>query len=82
MEAKSGQLLWDATITAVSKRKAEGSGKIIDAYSVHYKEWASRFVEWVKPSRVVEPSDHNRLLQVRCDSTLVGYTAMKLWLTF
>jgi hypothetical protein len=32
---------------------------------VHYKEWSTRFDEWVKPIRVVEPSAHNILVQVR-----------------
>jgi hypothetical protein len=36
---------------------------MIDAYRVRYKDWGSRFVEWVKPNRVVEPTEHNRLLQ-------------------
>jgi Bromodomain len=66
VESKSAQMLWDASVTALSKRESSGSGKgsVIDAYRVQYMEWGSRFVEWVKPSRVVEPSEHNRLLQV------------------
>jgi len=63
VESKTAEMLWDATVKAVSKRPAEGSDKIIDAYRVEYKEWGSRFVEWVKTNRVVEPSEHNRQLQ-------------------
>lgn len=70
VEAKSAELLWDATIMAVSERKYEGSGKIIDAYRVEYKEWGRRFVEWVKPNRVVEPTENNRQLQVSLPSLI------------
>jgi leucyl-tRNA synthetase len=65
VESKSG-LIWDATVTAQSKRRSSDGGEdlLVDAYRVEYKEWGSRFVEWVQPSRVVEPNDHNRSLQV------------------
>ena len=66
VESKSAHAMWDATITAISKTMESETNhySIIDAYRVEYKEWGSRFVEWVKPSRVVEPSEHNRLRQV------------------
>ena len=64
VESKSGEMLWDATVTAVSVRMVNGSTKIIDAYRVEYKDWGRRFVEWVNPSRVVEPSENNLQLQV------------------
>jgi Bromodomain len=64
VESKSKQHFWDATVTAVSRRRDESSGSfVIDAYRVQYKGWSSRFTEWVVPSRVVEPNEHNRALQ-------------------
>ena len=59
-------MLWNGSILEHSKRvsKCSGDYSVVDAYKVQYKKWNNRFVEWVKPSRVVEPSDHNRLLQV------------------
>jgi hypothetical protein len=35
------------------------------SYRVHYKEWSSRFDEWVHPSRVLEMNDVNLELQQR-----------------
>ena len=64
VESKSGDMLWDAAVTAVSARKMIRSSQIIDAYRVEYKNWGRRFVEWVNPSRVVEPSENNLQLQV------------------
>jgi len=66
VETKSKVLLWDATVTAVSRRRIDDSFTkfLIDAYRVRYKGWNSRFVEWVRPCRVVEPNENNRLLQV------------------
>jgi Bromodomain len=64
VESKSKQHFWDAKITAISRRRDESSGSfVIDAYRVQYKGWSSRFSEWVVPSRVVEPNEHNRALQ-------------------
>jgi hypothetical protein len=65
VESKPAQLMWDAAVTAVSRRRLEGpnTGLLIDAYRIQYKGWSSRFIEWVKPNRVVEPSENNRLLQ-------------------
>jgi hypothetical protein len=67
VESKPGQLLWDASISAVSRRRLENppTGFLIDAYRVQYAGWSSRFIEWVEPNRVVEPNENNRLLQVR-----------------
>lgn len=66
VESKSGQMLWDASVTAVSKKQIAGPPKtsVIDAYRVDYKGWGKRFTEWVKPDRVVEPNENNRSLQV------------------
>jgi hypothetical protein len=65
VESPSSDSLWDATIVAVSQiNDPEKKGcVIIDAYQVHYTGWSTRFVEWVAPDRVVEPSEHNRMFQ-------------------
>jgi hypothetical protein len=62
-------MLWDASIVAHSKRNVTDLSKysVIDAYKVQYKKWSNRYLEWVKPSRVVEPSEHNRLFQVSAE---------------
>jgi hypothetical protein len=60
VESPSGKLLWDAAIIAVSKDK---NTERVNGYRVHYREWSSRFDEWVAPPRVVEPSEHNILCQ-------------------
>jgi hypothetical protein len=67
VESKPGQLMWDASISGVSRRRIEGpvTSFLIDAYRVQYIGWSSRFIEWVEPNRVVEPNENNRLLQVR-----------------
>lgn len=70
VESKSGEMLWDATVTAVSTRMVNGAAKMIDAYRVEYTDWGRRFVEWVNPSRVVEPSENNLQLQVSPKSEL------------
>jgi hypothetical protein len=66
VESESSHLLWDGTIVAHSKKNVTDTERyaIIDGYKVKYKKWSSLFVEWVKPSRILEPSDHNRSLQV------------------
>jgi hypothetical protein len=66
VEAKDGAVFWNGTVTAISYREADGdfSGRVIDAYKIQYSGWSARFTEWVHPSRVVEPSDHNMSLQV------------------
>lgn len=56
VESKSGNLLWDASVIAVSKDKATDK---VNSYRIHYKLWSTRFDEWVSPDRVVEPSNHN-----------------------
>lgn len=61
VESKSGKLLWDASIASVLKDPALDK---VDKYMVHYKQWSSRFDEWVVPLRVVEPTDHNLAVQV------------------
>ena len=65
VESPSGDRLWDAYIVSVSRKPnpEKKNGLIIDAYQVHYNGWSTRFVEWVAPYRVVEPNDHNRILQ-------------------
>lgn len=65
VESLSGQMLWDASVTAVSNKQigVPQKSSMIDAYRVEYKGWGSRFVEWVKPDRVVEPNENNRSLQ-------------------
>ena len=72
MESESSHLLWDGTIVAHSKKNDTDLEKYatIDGYKVKYKKWSNHFVEWVKPSRIVEPSEHNRLLQVRNSNVL------------
>lgn len=56
VESKNGKVLWDAMVVGVAQSKA--NSKII-GYRVHYKEWSSRYDEWVDPIRVVEPSENN-----------------------
>eukprot|EP00977_Amphora_coffeiformis_P024776 scaffold17151_cov160-Amphora_coffeaeformis.AAC.4 len=65
VEDSTGDAFWDATIVNVSRKPdPEKKGAIIiDAYEVEYTGWSTRFVEWVSPSRVVEPNEHNRGLQ-------------------
>lgn len=36
----------------------------VDGYLVHYKNWSSRFDQWVTPDRVVEPNKVNSEVQV------------------
>jgi hypothetical protein len=65
VESRSGQLLWEASITGISKRANSRSGPpMIDAYRVQYSGWGSRYTEWVEPSRVLEANENNRLLEV------------------
>jgi RNA binding activity-knot of a chromodomain len=66
VESKSTELLWDASILSSRKIETEQSGgsTIVDAYQVHYKDWSSRYSEWVKPERVLEANERNRELQV------------------
>ena len=61
VQSVASGVLWDANIVAVAKR--DESDTII-AYRMHYKEWSSRFDEWVTPSRVLEVSDENIEKQV------------------
>ena len=54
--------MWDGKIIGVSTDK--NSGKAV-GYRVSYKNWGSRFDEWVSPERVIEPSENNLHVQVR-----------------
>jgi hypothetical protein len=67
VESLNGDFFWDGSITATSYRRPDScSGeRLIDAYRIEYVGWSLRFTEWVEPSRVVEPREHNKLLQVR-----------------
>jgi len=66
VESKHGSLLWDALVTGISKRAlVPATPPVIDAYKVEYNGWSTHFTEWVEPHRVVEPSENNRLAQVR-----------------
>lgn len=56
VESAAGKLLWDASVIAVSKDRSTDQ---VNGYRVHYKEWSSRFDEWVDILRVVEPSEYN-----------------------
>lgn len=61
VESCSGHLLWDAVVVAVSREK---DSENVNGYRVHYKQWSTRFDEWVSSDRVVEPSNHNLEVQV------------------
>lgn len=63
VESKSGDLLWDASVIEVSTGSGDDLVRVIDAYKVSYNGWSARFEDWVKPSRVIEPNENNRLLQ-------------------
>ena len=65
VESEHGSLLWEASVTGVSK-KPMGPSKalVIDSYRIDYKGWTTHFTEWVAPDRVVEPNENNRLLEV------------------
>jgi len=74
VESSAGNLLWNATIIAVAKSKKT---KKIIGYRVHYKEWSSRFDEWVDVTRVVEPSDNNLIVQQeRLEESIGGRLAI------
>lgn len=62
VESANGKFLWDAVIVDVSKDPE--TAKVYE-YLVHYKNWSSRFDQWVVPERVVEPSKVNLEVQVR-----------------
>lgn len=63
--------IWDALIVAVGKNEENSS---IVGYRVHYKEWSSRFDEWVSPSRVLEYNDEN----IEKQSSMQANTEMDL----
>ena len=56
VESENGKFLWDAVIVDVSKDSDTGK---VNGYFVHFKNWSSRFDQWVVPNRVVEPSKVN-----------------------
>jgi hypothetical protein len=62
VESANGKLLWDAVIVDVSKDPETAK---VNGYLVHYKNWSSRFDQWVVPDRVVEPNKVNLEVQVR-----------------
>lgn len=62
VESSCGKLLWNAKIIGVSHSNDSGT---VNGYRVHYKDWSSRFDEWVDPFRVVEPNENNIEVQVR-----------------
>ncbi len=86
VESATGKLLWDASVIAVSKDRSTNQ---VNGYRVHYKEWSSRFDEWVDILRVVEPSEYNIEVQTELldeyfdsrgdgvPSSLEGMTAAK-----
>ena len=61
VESSHGKLLWDAVIIDVSKEA--GTNKV-HGYFVHFKNWSSRFDQWVVPDRIVEPNKINLEVQV------------------
>ncbi len=62
VESANGKFLWDAVIVDVSKDSETAK---VNGYLVHYKNWSSRFDQWVVPDRVVEPNKVNLEVQVR-----------------
>ena len=73
VQSVASGVLWDANIVAVAKHEVGGS---TIAYRVHYKEWSSRFDEWVAPSRVLEVDDENIEKQVRLSVLLFIYVQL------
>lgn len=69
VESENGKFLWDAVIVDVSKDPETDKVK---GYLVHYKNWNSRFDQWVAPDRVVEPSTTNTEVQ---DEVIQDFTA-------
>lgn len=61
VESENGKFLWDAVVVDVSK---EPETEKVNGYLVHYKNWSSRFDQWVVPDRVVEPNKVNLEVQV------------------
>jgi hypothetical protein len=60
VESDRGKFLWDAVIVDVSKDPETDK---VNGYLVHYKNWSSRFDQWVSPDRVVEPNKVNMEVQ-------------------
>mmetsp|Transcript_26902 Transcript_26902/g.55459 ORF Transcript_26902/g.55459 Transcript_26902/m.55459 type:complete len:2488 (+) Transcript_26902:443-7906(+) len=60
VESTNGRMLWDAVVIKVHKDR---NSEIVNGYFVHYRNWSSRFDQWVHPERVVEPSKNNLIVQ-------------------
>jgi len=60
VESEKGKFLWDAVVVDVSK---DPDTERVNGYLVHYKNWSSRFDQWVTPDRVVEPNSTNTEVQ-------------------
>jgi hypothetical protein len=60
VESENGKFLWDAVVLDVSK---DPDSDKVNGYLVHFKNWSSRFDQWVVPERVVEPSTVNAEVQ-------------------
>jgi hypothetical protein len=60
VESENGKFLWDAVVLDVSK---DPDSDKVNGYHVHFKNWSSRFDQWVVPERVVEPSTVNAEVQ-------------------
>ena len=60
VESENGSFLWEAVIVDVSKDPETSK---VNGYLVSYKDWNSRFDQWVTPDRVVEPSNNNTEVQ-------------------
>ena len=60
VESEDGSFLWDAVVVDVAKDPETAR---VTSYLVHYKNWNSRFDQWVAPDRVVEPSKNNLEVQ-------------------
>lgn len=60
VESEDGSFLWDAVVVDVAK---DPESSRVTGYLVHYKNWNSRFDQWVAPDRVVEPSKNNLEVQ-------------------
>jgi len=73
VESANGKFLWDAVIIDVSKDPETAK---VNGYLVHYKNWSSRFDQWVVPDRVVEPSKVNLEVQVRSQLCTFSRTSL------
>jgi len=67
VESSTRKILWDAKVIAAAKKDEDGP---IIGYRVKYKDWSSRFDEWVAPSRVFDTSDEHLTRQHNCAAML------------